>query len=187
MRAFAIPVLTAVLLASCAADTSLPPDEYAEQATDAAAMYVAEAQALSLRYQGDVERKVAELAATESPTAVEDATSFMGEETVRYLAELDDTIGRFVEALLALEPPSDLAEVHDRYVEVIETVRSNLPILRSAVSDATSIDEIGKAIAGSGLADGQAVWVAACSGLEQSIRDSGHGADLKCTKSDVTP
>lgn len=187
MRSVACAAIFGLCVVSCSSDASLPIDEYARQTSAAAAAYVKESQSISMRYQGDVERKVAEIAAGSSPTAIEEATAFVGEETVRYLAQLDDTIGRFREALSELEPPRDLVESHDRYVAVTGTVRDNLPILRSAVSEATSIDDIGKAIAGSGFADGQDVWVAACSTLEQRIRDLGYGADLKCAKSEVAP
>ncbi len=187
MRLAVIAITAMICLASCASDTALPIDEYAEQVSAAAAVYVAESQSNSLKYQGDVERKVAELAAAGAPTAIEEAAVFVREETVRYLTQLDGTIGRFRDALSELEPPSDLVVPHDGYVDVVGTVHDTLPALRSAVNGTTSIDGVGAVLAGSAFADGQAVWVAACSTLEQSIRDLGYGADLKCVRSEVAP
>ncbi|MCZ7533333.1 MAG: hypothetical protein M5U23_08015 [Acidimicrobiia bacterium] len=185
MRSVATLLIVMTFLASCASDTSLPLDVYAEQVSAAAAAYVEESQSISLKYQGDVERKVAELAASDAPDAVEEAFGVVREETVRYLAQLDDTIGRFHDALSGLEPPRDLAVPHRGYVDVVGTVRDTLPALGLAVDGATSIEGIGQVLAESGFADGQAVWVAACSTLEQGIRDLGRGADLKCIRNDV--
>ena len=185
MRLLWVAVLGAVSLAGCAGTSSLTLNGYADQMTIISELYVEESQSLSLRYQLDVERKVSELASRGGSAVITEAVILVSAETASYLALLDDAIDRYVVSMAALEPPSDLVDSHSSYVEVVSFVHRSLPAMRDAVASSQSMTDIELALAGSGFADGQAVWTAACVSLEQNIRDLGRSADLKCVKSDV--
>jgi hypothetical protein len=187
MRLLWLVVVIAVALAGCTTDDALTLDEYADQITVISAAYVEESQSLSLRYQGDVERKVGDLTSAGGATVLTDVVTFMSAGTAAYLALLDDAIERYVASMAALKPPTELADGHVLYVEVVASVHRSLPQMRDAIALSTSIGDIELALAGSAFADGQAVWTAACVSLEQEIRDLGRGADLKCVRTDVAP
>jgi hypothetical protein len=187
MKLLWLVVVSAVALAGCAGEDSLTLDEYADQITTISALYVEESQSLSLRYQRDVERKVGELTNAGGVALVTAAVILVSGETASYLALLDDAINRYVVSMSELNPPSELVDGHASYVEVVSSVHQSLPAMRDAVASSQSMTDIQLALAGSGFADGQAVWTAACVSLEQDIRDLGRGADLKCVKPAVAP
>lgn len=162
-------------------------DEYADAAGAIADAYVTESQNASFTYQRDVERSVGEIAASGSTTAVEEAVAVMRTETTAFLGLIGDAMARYIDAIAELNPPPDIAEAHDAYVDVMTSVRAALPEMRDSVAAAESLGDIEAALAGSTFADGQPAWTASCLALEQTVRDLGRGLDLKCERTEVTP
>lgn len=177
----------AAFVASCGTAEQLTLDEYAVQAVAIADGYVQESQDVSFQYQRKVEQLVGEIAASGSSTAIEEAVEVMRTETASFLALIDDAMARYIEAFDALEPPDDISEAHEAYVDVMASVHGSLPVMRDRVSDAGSLGDIEAALAGSAFADGQPLWTAACQALEQTVRDLGRGLDLKCERTEVAP
>ena len=103
--------------------------------------------------------------------------------TVEYLALLSDTIDRYLAALKDLSPPGEVAAAHEEYVAAIQASRNALPATRRAVEEAEDLAGVQLALTASGFADSQLRWTAACTSLEQSVRDAGRGIDLRCTRS----
>lgn len=178
-------VAVAVAVTGCSADDSLTVEAYSTEVTTIARVYVDESQSLSLRYQREVERQVGLIAAGGGASVVADAVAVVRSETVGYLALLDDAINRYVVSMSDVAPPRELVDDHESYVTIVSSVYASLPAMRDAVASSASIGDIEQALAGSGFADGQAVWTASCISLEQAIRDLGRGADLKCVRADV--
>lgn len=171
-------LVTAAVAAGCSTSSTLA--DYVPAAEDLSLAYVEEAQALSFDYQRSVEdgvRAIVDGGATDPET---DAVTLVIDETVAYLAVLTDTMGRYLEAFDALDAPSEIAREHDDYVSAIGVVHQSLPTTRSAVREATRLDEVQLAMTSSGFADGQLRWTASCSALEQAVRDQGTGIDLRC-------
>lgn len=154
--------------------------EYADAMDVATELYIAESQALSATFHGTVEDEIAELAETGEGDLLALATDVTTRETVQYLALLEDAMSRYSESLDTMGPPSTLSEVHDDYVDAIESVRGAMPATRDAVGEAQDLVGIQDAITNSGFSDGQFRLQAACSALEAAVRSEGHGVDLGC-------
>ncbi|MEZ5175942.1 MAG: hypothetical protein R2823_07020 [Acidimicrobiia bacterium] len=187
MRSIVIGLVVAPMLVSCSGAERLTVETYAREAATLADTYVTETQGLSLRYQTTVQEGVRDLVEDQEQPDLDRATELVASQTAAYLALVDDAVGRYVAAMGSLEPPSALEETHHAYVDTIASVRAHLPALRDAISDAATLQDIERSLAGSAYADGQASWTAACQQLEQRIRDLGRGADLKCVKTERTP
>ncbi len=184
-RLVALLVVGAVLTASCSRTEPMTLDEYATATTDVTESYVVESQGISLRYQTAVEDQVGELVSSGADADLEGAMTIVRSETANFLALLDDAMGRYHAAIAEMAPPDAVAERHAAYLVIIESVRSTLPASRDALADATTFEQVLASLVGSGFADGQAAWTAACEALESAIRDGGRGADLRCVRDPV--
>lgn len=171
--------------ASACAATEVRVSDFADEMSSITGAYVDEATALSTSYQRQVEIKVADIVANEGDAALGPVTELMRSETVGFLAVLGDALDRYVTAMEEVEVPDTLADPMDRYVTLITASAEHLPAMRDAVGEAATIDDLRAALAGSAYADGQAALTAACTALEQAVRDEGHGIDLRCTSADV--
>jgi len=185
IRLLVVVGVVTLMAVGCSSTPSLTVEEYANEATAITEAYVVEAQTLSLAYQRNVEKKVADIVDAGTSSVVDEATELVRVETVNHLALLNDAVVRYHEAMAELEPPDSIRDDHDAYVTIVESVQSTIPALRDAVGEADSIPGIQAALSGSGFSDGQLAWVATCERLEQSVRDEGHGIDLKCARQDV--
>ncbi len=173
--------LLSVLAGSCA-EPSLSVEEYATAIDVETDAYISEAQTLSIMYQRTVEDQIAVLAARGEEDLLSMAAAMTADETVQYLALLEDAMMRYLNALGTLKPPSLLAEGHDAYLRAITSVQSSMPATRDAVGSAGDLDAIRAAITGSGFSDGQLRLRATCSALESAVRAEGRGLDLGCAR-----
>jgi hypothetical protein len=184
-RLFNLLATIAVVASACGAPAlSIP--EYivvAEEATDA---YIVESQTLSATFQKSVEDEIASIAESGEAELFELAGEVTSQETVQYLALLEDAMARYLEALTAVVPPDVLSDPHEAYVGAIESVRISMPETRTGVEHATDLAGIQTAITSSGFGDGQLRLQAACTDLEAAVRAEGHGIDLGCTPTTVS-
>jgi hypothetical protein len=177
-----ILVVLAAIGASCSEAEPMTLENYATATTQTTESYVLESQQISLRYQTAVEDQVRELVSSSDQPDLEGAMTIVRSETANFLALLDDAMGRYHTDLEELTPPTPVAEQHEAYLKIIASVRSTLPTSRDALADTTTFEEILSSLVGSGFADGQTAWTAACELLESAIRGEGRGADLKCVR-----
>ena len=174
-----------VIAASCSETEPMPLDEYAAAMTETTDSYVLESQGISLRYQRAVEDQVSALLSSDAQADLEGAMTIVRSETANFLALLDDAMGRYRASLAEFAPPDKVAGQHEAYLEIIASVRSTLPASRDALADTTTFEEVIASLVGSGFADGQAAWTAACESLESAIRGEGRGANLKCVREQI--
>lgn len=160
-------------------------DAYAQSITEATDAYVLESQEISLRFQLGVEDQIDELVSSGAQQDLEGAMSIVRFETTAFLDRLDEAMGTYHAGMAEMVPPDQVAERHDAYLRIIESVRSTIPASREALADTTTFDEVLTSLVGSGIADGQAAWTSACESLEAAIRQGGRGADLKCVRDPV--
>jgi hypothetical protein len=153
--------------------------------TEGTEAYVLESQEISLNYQTAVQSQVDELVSSGATADLEGAMTIVRFETANFLALLDDAMGRYHDGIEGLVPPNDVAEPHGAYLKIIASVRSTLPASRDALAETATFEEVLSSLVGSGFADGQAAWTAACQSLESAIREGGRGADLKCDREPV--
>lgn len=175
-------VAGALFAAGCSQAEQMPLDEYADAMTKATASYVLESQGISLRYQIAVEGQVEALVSSGVDADLDGAMVIVRSETANFLALVDDAMGRYHAGIAALARPTVVAELHDAYLDIIASVRSTLPASRDALGETTTFEQVLASLVGSGFADGQAAWTAACQSLESAIRDQGRGVDLKCVR-----
>jgi hypothetical protein len=178
--------VAAVGLVAVGCSTASTIDEYAASASSAADAYVTESQNLSYDYQSAVEDGVRAIADEEGEGGAERVVELVSNQTVAYLATLTDTMGRYLDALDELSPPSAVRERHEAYLDAIRFVLAAIPDARSAVEVAPDIEGIQLALSGSSFADGQVRWTGACTALEQAIRDEGGDVNLRCVRSEPT-
>ena len=183
MRAVAF-ALIALLVVACSQGLAL--GDYVDEMEAATDAYITESQGLSVDYQGTVEDAVRDLVASGVDDPEAEAVDLVRIETVRYLALLTDAMERYRFAIEDIEPSGAVAADHDAYVAAVALVVDSLPQTRDSVETASSFEEIQLALASSGFADGQLRWTAACTDLEQAVRDEGRGLDLRCVVQ-VTP
>lgn len=188
MNVARVAAVTAIMLVgtACAADQP-PVSGFAEDASAAADAYVTEAQDLSASYQRVLEIKVADIIATAGDEAVDRATDLVRTETIEFLSLLGDALDRYTSAVTAIPTPPAVADERDMYVDVLATANTALPDMRDAVVTSATIVDIQRALVGSAYADAQLRLVASCESLEQAVRDAGHGIDLKCAPTELTP
>lgn len=188
--ALASVVVLGVLLGSCAT-REVAVSDFADEMSSITGAYVDEATSLSASYQRQVEIKVADIVANEGDDALEPVTDLVRSETVGFLALLGDALDRYVDALVEVATPDAVQAEMDRYVSLMTASAGHLPDMRTSVAEASTIDALRAALAGSAYADAQAAVTASCTALEQAVRDQGHGVDLRCTRADdvglVTP
>lgn len=161
---------------------ALTVEEYADALGAATDDYIEESQALSASFQRTVEAEIKELAASGEENVLSLATGATIRETVQFLALLEDAMARYGQKLDEMEPPAELADVHDEYVASIESVRVSLPATRTNVGDAQDLDQIEEAITSSGFSDGQLRLRSSCTALESAVRAEGQSAELGCTR-----
>ena len=178
-------VAGALVAAGCSQVEPMALDDYASTMTDETASYVLESQEISLRYQMAVEDQVEALTASGEAADLEGAMVIVRSETANFLSLLADAMERYHAAISALEPPEEVTESHDAYIEIIGSVRSTLPASRDALAETETFEDVLSSLFGSGFADGQQAWTAACETLEAAIRDAGRGANLKCVRESV--
>ena len=163
----------------------MPLAEYADEITEVTGAYVLETQEISFRYQSAVERQVEALTSSGTTADLDGAMTIVRSETANFLALLDDAMTRYHTDVSEMEPPLEVVDRHDAYVAIIASVRSTLPASRDALAETTNFEEVLASLVGSGFADGQQAWTAACQSLESAIREAGRGADLKCVRDTV--
>ncbi len=184
-RSVAVLLVGALIAAACSQPEPMSLDAYAESMNEVMEAYVLESQQISLSYRRAVEAQVEELLSSGAKADLEGAMTIVRSETANFLALLDDAMGRYHADMAEMVPPDQLAERHDAYLEIVESVRSTLPASRDALAETTTFEQVLSSLVGSGFADGQAAWTAACESLESAIRDGGRGADLKCVRDPV--
>jgi hypothetical protein len=175
------------LVASACAQPAMSVESYASEMETIAGDYVAEAQGLSAQYQRSVEDEVRAVVADDPSAAEARVVEITTEATVNYLALLGDSMNRFITSMDELRPPEGIEPAHDEFVGAVASVYGALPASRDAVGQATSLSEVRLALTGSGFADGQIRWTAACTSLEAAVRSQGTGLDLGCVRQEVTP
>jgi hypothetical protein len=181
----AVLLVGALIATACSQPEPMSLDAYAESMNELTEAYVLESQEISLRYQLAVENQVEELVSSGANPDLQGAMVIVRSETANFLALLDDAMGRYHGGIAEMVPPDQVAGRHAAYLEIIESVRSTLPASRDALEDTTTFEQVLSSLVGSGFADGQAAWTAACESLESAIRDGGRGADLKCVRDPV--
>lgn len=174
-----------VFAAGCSQVDPMSLEEYADTITETTGAYVLESQEISLRYQMTVEDQVEGLTSSGSEADMEGAMIIVRSETANFLALLDDAMERYHADIAGMIPPAEIADSHDKYLAIIVSVRSTLPAARDALAETTTFQDVIASLVGSGFADGQEAWTAACQSLESAIRDAGRGADLKCVREPV--
>jgi hypothetical protein len=177
--------VVAAIAASCSGTQPMLLEEYAAVMTETTDSYVLESQEISFRYQRAVEDQVSALLSSGSLADLEGAMTIVRSETVNFLALLDDAMGRYHTSLTEFTAPEKVAGQHEAYLEIIASVRSTLPASRDALADTKTFEEVIASLVGSGFADGQAAWTAACESLESAIRGEGRGANLKCVREQI--
>ena len=185
IRLLIVALTSGLVAVSCSQTEPMSLDAYATSMTEATDAYVLESQEISLRYQTAVEQQVKELVSSGADADLDGAMTIVKSETTNFLALLDDAMGRYHDGLADLETPTEVADEHEGYLAIIASVMSTLPASRDALENTTTFEEVLSSLVGSGFADGQAAWTAACATLESAIRDGGRGADLKCVRDPV--
>ena len=181
-RRLVLVAMSVALLASACASSGQTLDEYADALTTETDAYVVESQNLSYDYQSGVEDGARELLATDVDDPETAVTTLFRQGTVEYLALLTDAMLRYLTALKAMEPPSDVAEAHDAFVSAVTAVGDAIPDAKAAVEEASDLDGIQRGLTASGFADGQFRWTATCQSLEAAIVDAGRAMDLRCVR-----
>jgi hypothetical protein len=183
-RTLVLLLAVAIVGAACGS-SALSTAEYSAAIEEATDVYIVEAQGLSTEFQRTVEEEVAALAASGEGDLLTQATDLTSQQTIQYLALLEDAMSRYSTVLGSIEPPPVLAEPHDDYLEAIESVRLSMPATRDAVGQARDLTGIQTAITSSGFGDGQLRLQVACARLAAAVRAEGQGVDLGCTRSPV--
>ncbi len=177
----AIVALLALVLSACSG-TALTVPEYATQLQEVTDAYIDEAQDLTESFQRTVEEQISELAESGEGNLLLLATAITSQETVQYLTLVEDAMARYTQKLEPMDPPQEVAEEHEDYVDALESVRLSMPETIDGVAEAHDLVGIQEAITNSGFNDGQLRLQAACRLLEEAVRAAGQGVDLGCAK-----
>ncbi len=186
----AVTVVLAVMASACTSAGAMPIDEYAAAMEETAGAYVREAQDLSERFQSSVAQEVQgalEASAGDAEDAERRVVEITVAATVNYLVLLEDAMGRFVDGMEELRPPSEVVADHDEFLAAVRSVRGSLPTTRERVLSSDSLDGIRLALTSSGFADGRQRWITACRELEATAGELGATMDLGCERGEARP
>jgi hypothetical protein len=182
MRAFTALVVALVVLGACSAD-GLPVDEYAATVEGGAIAYADEVSSLFERNVTELDTAVSRLQDEfEGEALVTAAVAETARLASMLFAAISDASDRYIMDLDSLGPPSSLEAEHRAYIAALAASREGTDSLLSELADATTFDDIDRAIGSSGFSDAQPRVDTACKDLEQAIRALGPAVDLRCIR-----
>jgi len=180
MRVIAILALVGVVGAACSAPSGSL-DDYAPAAEDHAAAYTAEVGALRGAYATGMDETVTALQGESDGSNLRDAVVAEAvDQSVVLFASLGDALDRYIRNLRELDPPAAVSVDHGDLIAALVVSREGISPILEALPTATTFDQIGRIIAGSGFADAQLRVEAACKTLERTIGSDGMEVDLRC-------